>query len=506
MKRQIGQIGQIGRIGRTGRISVLLALCAVLLAAPSVQSRSGAEQSGGLVILAAIEGAIEPNTERYLSRVIEAAEDEGAPLVIRIDTPGGLGSSMRNLVEQLFAARIPTVAFVSPPGAQAASAGTLVAAAANIAAMAPGTNIGAAAPISGSGEDLPPTLRKKVDEDTTALVRSIADLRGRAPEPIEATVLEALAYTAAEALELDVIDLIADDLPSLLAAIDGITVETADGAATLQTAGAEVREIGRSMVERFLEIITNPTVVYTLVLLGTYGVIYEIRDPGNFGPGVLGIVGLVLGFAGIGLLPVNLTGVILLVAGVLLMLLESQLEGFGWAGLGAVICWALAGFLLFGELFPEPSALDDPLEISRWVIGVFAAVGLAFIALLWALGQGGGMSEGFMLEEERRWLDRDGRVREALNPNGLVEIDGQMMTAMIEGLDDLPAGAAVTVISVYAGGVLKVMPRAAAAAQRAAQQAELTPSGWRRAVDRLSLSRLLSRLLSRPAASGADRK
>ena len=129
---------------------------------------------------------------------------------------------------------------------------------------------------------------------------------------------------------------------------------------------------------------------YALILLGTYGVIFEIRDPGNFGPGVLGVLGLVLGFSGIGLLPVNFTGVVLLVAGILLLLVESQLDGFGWAGLGAVICWILAGFLLFGEIFPEPSALDDPLEISRWVLAVFGTVTVSVIAMFWILGRGGG--------------------------------------------------------------------------------------------------------------------
>ena len=359
-------------------------------------ARGGPED---VVLLGKIDDALEPNDERYMERLLEEAESrEATALVLLLDTPGGLGSTMRNLVEQLLSANMPTVVFVSPRGAQAASAGTLVTVAANVAAMAPGTNIGAAAPISGTGQDLPPTLRKKVDEDTTALVRSIAALRGRNAEAIEATVLEAKAYTADEALALDVIDRISPDLHSLLNAIDGQTVETAAGPRRLETADAQLEEVGRSMVERFLEIITNPSVTYALVLLGTYGVIFEIRDPGNFGPGVLGILCLTLGFLGIGLLPVNLSGVLLLVAGCALLLLESQLDGFGWAGIGAVICWIVAGFLLFGEIFPEPTALDDPLEISRWVMGVFGGVTLGFIALIWLLRsrrrQVGGVYDG----------------------------------------------------------------------------------------------------------------
>ena len=225
-----------------------------------------------------IDGAIEPITERYLSRVIGKAESrEAEALIIRIDTPGGLISSMRNIAEQLLNSPVPTVAYVWPSGAQAASAGTIVTIAAHIAAMAPATNIGAAAPVTGTGEDLPPTLRKKVDEDITALIRSIAQLRERNYDAIERTVLEAKAYTADEALELNVIDHIAVDLDSLLNQIDGEVVETPAGRFTLRTAGAQVDEFGRSLLERFLDILTNPNVTYALVLLGTLR--RALRDP-----------------------------------------------------------------------------------------------------------------------------------------------------------------------------------------------------------------------------------
>ena len=306
-----------------GLLAAVLAIAG--LAAAQLGPAGAQGDSEPVVILAQIDDALEPNDERYLERVLEAAQSRGAAaVVITLDTPGGLGSTMRNLAGQLLEAATPTVVYVSPRGAQAASAGTLVTVAANIAAMAPGTNIGAASPVSGTGEDLPPTLRRKVDEDITALVRSIAALRGRNAEAIEATVLEARAYSADEALALNVIDRIAPDLETLLAEIDGELVETAAGPRRIATAGADLDTIRRSIVERFLEILTNPTLAYALVLLGTYGVLYEIRDPGNFGPGVIGVLGLVLGFLGIGLLPLNLSGVLLLVAGCLLLLLESQ--------------------------------------------------------------------------------------------------------------------------------------------------------------------------------------
>ena len=442
------------------------------------------EDETPLVLVMDIDGPIEPITERYLSRMIDQAESRNAEaLVIRIDTPGGLISSMRNLAEQLLNSPVPTVAYVWPSGAQAASAGTIVTIAAHIAAMAPATNIGAAAPVTGSGEDLPSTLRKKVDEDITALIRSIAGVRGRNYEAIELTVLEAKAYTADEALNLNVIDHVVVDLDSLLNQIDGAEVETTAGTRTLRTASAQIDELGRSLVERFLDILTNPNVTYALVLLGTYGVIYEIRDPGNFGPGVLGVLGLVLGFAGIGLLPVNFAGVLLLVAGIALLLLESQLDGFGWAGIGAVICWILAGFLLFGEIFPEPTALDDPLEISRWVLALFGGVTLGVIALFWVLGRGGGKSEAFIPERERRLIARPGTVVDILNPSGEILIDNEQFTAMTEG-DDIGEGSSVVVTGIYAGGVLKVVEPDDA-------PAELTRSSWRDRLARYSLAHLI---------------
>ncbi len=460
--------------------AVLLGTLALLLPHDSFAQ----DDEPPLVLVMDIDGPIEPITERYLSRVIDQAESRGAEaLVIRIDAPGGLISSMRNIAEQLLNSPVPTVAYVWPSGAQAASAGTIITIAANIAAMAPATNIGAAAPVTGTGEDLPPTLRKKVDEDITALIRSIAGARGRNYEAIELTVLEAKAYTADEALALDVIDHVSVDLDSLLNKIDGAEVETTTGTRTLRTAGAQLDELGRSLVERFLDILTNPNVTYALILLGTYGVIFEIRDPGNFGPGVLGVLGLVLGFAGIGLLPVNFTGVLLLVAGIVLLLLESQLDGFGWAGMGAVICWILAGFLLFGEIFPEPTALDDPLEISRWVLAVFGAVTVSVIAMFWVLGRGGGKAEAFIPSQERRLITQAGTVVDILNPSGEIVVNGEQWTAMTEG-DDLPEGASVVVTGVYAGGVLKVVEP-----DNATQQ--LARGVWRDRLAHVSLAHMI---------------
>ena len=473
-------------------------ILAVGLVAALIAIAAGADAQGedaALVVLAEMEAAIEPAAERQLDRALDTARERGAEaLVVRLDTPGGLGSTMRDMVESILGAEVPVIVFIAPPGARAASAGTLIAAAGHIAAMAPGTNIGAASPISGSGEDLPPTLRRKIDEDTTALVRSIASLRGRNAEAIEATVLEARAYTAEEALDLDVIDLIAPDLPALLARIDGMSVETSTGMRTLRTAGAEVDQVGRGIVDRFVDFIANPTLAYVLILVGAYGVIYEIADPGNFGPGVLGALGLVLGFLGAGLLPASAAGIALLIAGIILLLLETQLEGFGWAGLGAAICWVFAGLLLFGNVFADPPAFDDPLRVSAWAIGVLAAASLGFVAAVWTLGRGGGRSEAFIPEAERLLLGRSGTALEALAPSGRVEVAGEARTAMIEGLDDLAPGAAVTVVGVYAGDILKVAPAGSPAARAVDPPG---PGGWRARLAAAGIARLWSGIRAR---------
>ncbi len=469
---------------RRSRVALLIAALALLLGALALPATPAAAQEDEppLILVMDINGAIDTVTERYLERVLKQAESRGAEaVVVRINTPGGLISSMRDLAEQLLNAPVPTIAYVWPSGAQAASAGTIVTIAAHVAAMAPATNIGAAAPVSGTGEDLPSTLRQKIDEDITALIRSIAAARGRNYAAIELTVLRAKAYSANEALTLNVIDHIAVDLDSLFNALDGLVIEMPDGPRQLRTAGAQIDELGRSLLEQLLNFLTNPNVISILLLVGAFGVILEIRDPGNFGPGVVGVLGLTLGFVGIGLTSVTVTGVVLIVAGILLLLLESQLDGFGWAGVGAVICWLIGGFLLFGDA----GGLNDPARVSYWTLGVSGGLILAFIALVWVMGRGGGSSEAFIPEHERRLLGQTGAVVDILNPSGYITIGDERLVAMTDGRD-IPFGEPVVVIGVYAGGIAKVVR--ADEVPVAASESE-----WRERADRWSLARLLRR-------------
>ena len=473
-----------------GRLLGILVFSAglVLLA---VGGASSSQAAGDHVLMAKIDEALDPIDERYLERAIRKAEKDGAELfVLRLDTPGGFISSMRNMVEALLEAEVPTAVFVSPRGAQAASAGTLVTVAANFAVMAPGTNIGAASPVTGTGDDLPETLRKKVDEDTTALIRSVSVLRGRNADALEATVLEAKAYSADEAVAIGIADFIAGDIDELLLELDGRSVTILAGEVTLATAGLDVREVSKNPLERFLDIITNPTIAVILIQLGTLGLIYEMRDPGNFGPGVFGVLGLGLGFAGLGFLPVNLAGVLLLAAAALLLFIETQLEGFGWAGIGSILAFIFGAFMLFGGLFPEPEALDDPLSVSPIAIGVLSGLAAAFVALMfWATRGGEGLPHGYVTDAEGELVGSAGRAVSDLMPTGTVRVGTQEFTATSDQ-HDVREGQEVRVLATYAGGVLKVI--------RADlyQEPIERPGPWgrvRNALAPVSLSRLIER-------------
>ena len=233
-----------------------LALVFVLLGFggfPVGQSLRAVEATTPHANLLVIDGAIQPTAASFLARGLDKATDDGAQLlIVQLDTPGGLLDSTRDMVSEILGLEIPVVVYVFPPGAQAASAGTFIVAAAHVAAMAPATNIGAASPVGAGGKDLPETLKSKVTQDAAAFIRSIAEERGRNADALERTVLEAVSYPASEALEIDIIDLIAEDVEELLSQLDGMTVALKDGEVVLETEGLDVQEINQTPVERFL--------------------------------------------------------------------------------------------------------------------------------------------------------------------------------------------------------------------------------------------------------------
>ena len=327
-----------------------------------------------------VDGIINSVKEGFISRAIDKAEEDRASvLVIRLDTPGGLLDATREIVELLLESPVPVAVFVSPRGARAGSAGTFITAAGNFAVMAPGTNIGAASPISSTGEDLDDTLASKVENDAAALIRSIAQTRGRNQDKLEDTVRTAASYSAQEALAGDVVDLIADDLDDLLAKIDGLTAETSTGIVVMETEGLPTRSFGKNILEHFLEFISDPNVSFILLTVGGLGIVVEMFNPGLIAPGVVGVICLLLAFLALGNLPVNWAGVVFIVLASVLIVLEVVVAGFGILGVGAIVSLIVGGLLLFTQ-FGDSSPTMPSIGVSRWMLsgtGGVAALTLA---------------------------------------------------------------------------------------------------------------------------------
>jgi membrane-bound serine protease (ClpP class) len=431
-----------------------LAAAALLQTVSVVQSRSP------YVALVPMSSTIDPTSAGYLERAIEDAVGSGATLVVvQLDTPGGLSTSTREMMEAILASPIPVVVYVSPAGAQAASAGTFITAAGHVAAMAPATNIGAAAVVGAEGAELAPTLKEKATQDAMALMRSIADVRGRNSDALEVTVSEARAYSAAEALELGIIDLIATNIDELLATIDGRVVTTITGEHTIQSAGLEVREIPRSVAERFLGVVASPNIVFILLSIGTLAISAELFSPGVFGPGIAGVICLGLAFVGLGMLPVNWFGVgLILFAGVLLFF-EAQLAGVGAFGVGAVVCFALGGLMLFGGIVPAPVGPWETAQVSRWLIVVMTAILASVGAFFMYMLRTGGSASGYPADGYGDVVGTVGTVTADLDPSGQVMLAGTEWTATTDTGDLIPEGAEVRVVGDYVGGILKVVRR-----------------------------------------------
>ena len=393
---------------------------------------------------------------RYLSRGVDTATDDGAQLVIvLLDTPGGLFSSTRDMVETILNADIPVVVYVSPSGARAASAGTFITASAHVAAMAPSTNIGAASPVAGGGDDLPETLAAKATQDAAAFIRSIAEERGRNAQALEDTVVSAVSYSASEALENEIIDLIATDVNDLMAQLDGREVGLRNGTTTLQTSGLEIVEIERTPVERFLGFLADPNVAFILLSLGTLGLFIEILSPGLLVPGIAGAIMLMLALVALGNLPVNWVGVALLAFAMVLLFLEVQAPGIGVFGVAGTVSFVLGAFLLFGE-FGRPAIPTPSVRVNVWLILAVAAsmlgVLLFVIRDLAAARKAGTAVEGTggTLVGQLAVATTD------LTPSGTVHVAGEHWSAVSDSGEPVEQGEEVLVTEAE-GLTLKVL-------------------------------------------------
>ena len=393
-----------------------------------------------------VDGVINPVKERFIQRALDEAEETGAVLlIIRLDTPGGLLTSTREIVELLLGSPLPTAVYVSPSGARAGSAGTFLTAAANFAVMAPGTNIGAATPVSGTGRDLDETLASKVENDAAALLRSIAQQRGRNAELLEATVREAASYSAQEAADGNVVDFIAEDIDGLLAQIEGLPADTSEGQVLMETLGIATRDFEKSFLENLLEFLANPNVSFLLFTLGGLGIIIELFNPGLLVPVIVGVICLILAFVGVGNLPVNWAGVALILLAIVLGAAEVAVAGFGVLGVASVVSLIIGGLLLFAQ-FGESSPTLPYIGVNRWLlVGVSVASGATVIYLA---RQAVKSRRDRPEEATTAIIGQTGAVTVPMQPRGAVRVANDTWTAVSADGSHIDTGEQVRVVSI----------------------------------------------------------
>ncbi|MCG2720490.1 MAG: nodulation protein NfeD, partial [Thermodesulfovibrionales bacterium] len=325
-----------------------------------------------------VNGAINPVVSEYLNKtILKANEKKVEALVIELDTPGGLDTSMRTIVKDIIASEVPVIVFVSPSGSRAASAGAFITLAAHIAAMAPGTNIGAAHPV-GVGEKMDKTMSEKATNDAAAYIRSLAEKRGRNAQWAEDAVRKSISSTEKEALEQNVIDLVANNLNSLLSDIDGRNIETIMGEKILHTKDAAVQREEIGIRQKILGFISDPNVAYMLMLLGFYGLFFELTNPGSLFPGVLGGICLILAFYAFQTLPVNYAGLLLIILAIILFILEVKIISHGVLTIGGIIAMIIGSLMLFDS--PAPF-----MKLSLAVILPAVAITTLFFTLTFRL-------------------------------------------------------------------------------------------------------------------------
>ena len=398
-----------------------------------------------LVVVLNADGVIIPAMQEYLERGIKVAEQRDAEvLIIQLNTPGGSIDTMQEIVAAIRSSRVPVVVYVAPRGAWAGSAGTLITLAGHAAAMAPETVIGAASPVSGEGEDLEETMEKKVKEALTATARSLAERRGaEAVELAEATINEAKAVSANEALEAGLIDFIAKDLDDLLQQLDGFTVETIDSELILHTADANVEEVPISLIEQLLLMLTDPNIVFLLLTIGVQAVLIEISSPGGWVAGFLGVLCLALAGYGLGILPVNWFGLILLITAFVLFIIDVKAPTHGAltaAGIASFIVGALVLFNSPGT--PQFQKVSLPLVILTGII-----TGLLFAVIV---GFGIRALRRPVLVGEEAIVGKTGTARTAVDEaGGQVQLLSELWSAeSAEGSEKIRKGDAVEVVEV----------------------------------------------------------
>ena len=398
----------------------------------------------GPVMVIEVRGIINPLTAQYLDRALRLAEQRSARvLVVLLDTPGGLDSATRDMVQALLESPLPTVVYVAPRGARATSAGLFITLAADVAAMAPATHIGAAHPVP-LGQDISEVMDEKATSDAAALVRSVATTRGRNAEWAERAVRENLSVTADEALEQNVIDLIAEDLDDLLRQLDGREVPTSSGPVVLRTEGAPVERRPMNVVERFMHIISDPNIAYLLLASGSLLLIAELADPGLSLPGIASVVCFILAFMALGSLPVNWAGVVLLGVAVIFFVVGLLTDTEAIVTVAGLVPFVLGSLILFSPFTVSPPAAPD-LRVNPWLIGIMAAAILTFsLVVLRAILAATRLPPK---SGAQRLVGRRGIARTDLSPGGQVRVELEEWSAVAIG-DSIQAGEPVQVVGI----------------------------------------------------------
>lgn len=430
------------RGGRLQRLRLVAAAGVLALGADVWPAGQETEPARPRAIVAELDGIIHPVTAEFFNDVITEADTSGADIVVLVlRTPGGLLESTRTIVSRMITSRAPVVVFVAPAGARAASAGFILTLAADVAAMAPGTHIGAAHPVSGGGEPMDETTSSKAASDTAAYARSLAEARSRNVALSEEAVLKSRAFTDREALAAmpPLIDVVAADVAELLRVLDGRTIRRFDGRpARLQTANAVVERREMTWRQRFLSAIAHPQVAYLLMTLGILGLTVELWNPGAIFPGVIGGLSLLLAFFGFQIVPIDATGLLLIVFGIALLILELKVPSFGVLGIGGIVA------LVIGSIMAT-SAVPG----VRIHLGTIIPAALLLAAAVLGLGR-------LALKAQRRlpqtgvdaMIGELGRTRTPVAPDmpGQIDVRGEIWRAISR--EALPAGTAVRVVAI----------------------------------------------------------
>ena len=417
-----------------------LAVAAALLVVGLAMSCAGSIDERDAVHVLTADAEVNPVLERYIDRGIDEAERTDArAVVIKLDTPGGLVSSMENIVKRIQSSRVPVIVYVSPSGGKAASAGTFITMSAHVAAMAPGTRIGAAHPVGAGGADIDGDIGDKIENDAAAFARAIAEERGRNADWAEDAVRDSVSAPASEAVEKGIVDFAADDIDDLLRQSEGRSVDVAGREVTLGGL-VEAERVANDMtfIERVLLVLSDPNIAFLLLSLGGLGLLIELFNPGLFAPGVFGIIALILAFFVLGTLPVNWAGVALIALAFALFAAEIFVTGFGALGIGGAIALIAGGMLLTTSDNPE-------FQVSRWLVvatGVLTAV--FFFTVATAIIRTRRMPSSSGTEA---MIGARATVRAALDPSGFVWVNGERWHAVAEeGSVDI--GESVTITSV----------------------------------------------------------